>query len=139
MKQDLTTVMTSNPTWISNNASIKEAIDLINVSKLSHLLVRDNETLIGVISRNDLLEKFYELSSLSSGKMYNNLELNNTKIETLIKQAPITVKKKSSCYEAMSLMITNKIHCIPVLNDEGEAIGIVTPSDIMYALHQEMV
>lgn len=136
MKHDLTSVMTTNPIWISQNASIKEAIDLINASQVSHLLIREDEALLGVISKNDLFEKFYELSGVSSGKTYNNLVFNNTPVSSLIKQAPITVTKKTSCHEAMGLMLKHKIHCIPVLNSENEAVGIITPSDIMQALYE---
>jgi acetoin utilization protein AcuB len=139
MNFDVTAIMTKNPSWISCNASIKESIDLLNATNLSHLLILDDKKLIGVISKNDLLEKFYEITNASSGKTYSTMVLNHTKVKSLIKNTPITINDSSSCHNAMELMIKNKVHSIPVLNDEKEAIGIITPTDIMYALYRDNI
>ena len=129
--------MTKDPAWISINASIRESINLLNATELSHLLIIDDKVLVGVISKHDLLEKFYEVTNISSGKMYSNIVLNNTKVKTLIKREPITLNVSSSCQIAMELMIKNKIHCVPIIDDEHKAIGIITPTDIMYALYKD--
>ncbi|MBT8234460.1 MAG: CBS domain-containing protein [Saprospiraceae bacterium] len=133
MKQDIASVMVSNPTWINSNASLNKAINLMNSTQVSHLLVRDGDRLVGVISKNDLLEKFFSIVQMSSGKIYNDKILENTKVSELIKRDPITLTAKDSVKHAIDLMLKNKIHCIPIINEENEPIGIMTPTDVMKA------
>ena len=53
MNFDVTAIMTKNPSWISCNASIKESIDLLNATNLSHLLVLDDKELTKFLLTNN--------------------------------------------------------------------------------------
>ena len=136
MNYDISEIMTKNPTWISADANINDAIDILKVTKLSHLLIKERTKLIGVISKEDLIEKFYDITAVSSGTMYNTMVLNNTKVKSLIKKPPITIHLKSPLIEAIELMIKNEIHSVPVFNDENDIVGIITPMDILYATYK---
>jgi len=46
---------------------------------------------------------------------------------------PKTVKPETPIVEAARLLATNRIHCLPVLDERRALVGIVPPSDIMRA------
>lgn len=46
---------------------------------------------------------------------------------------PYTVKKSESVSNAREIMKKEKIHRLPVINDKGGLIGIITEKDILYA------
>ncbi|RKX19377.1 MAG: hypothetical protein DRP35_07805 [Candidatus Zixiibacteriota bacterium] len=58
----------------------------------------------------------------------NTLEQLNKKI--------ITASSKMTIEEAMDLLITNKIGCLPVLNDSNQIVGILSDKDIFHKIHE---
>ncbi|QUH26038.1 CBS domain-containing protein [Serpentinicella alkaliphila] len=44
----------------------------------------------------------------------------------------ITVTKDNSVYEAIEKLLTYKINCLPVVDEEGHLIGMVTETDLVY-------
>ena len=58
----------------------------------------------------------------------NTLEQLNKKI--------ITASSKMTIEEAMDLLITNKIGCLPVLNNSNQIVGILSDKDIFHKIHE---
>ena len=54
---------------------------------------------------------------------------------------PITVKRHTSILDAVSKIISKKINCLPVVEDNGTVCGIVTSTDLLKSYQQvlEMV
>lgn len=48
----------------------------------------------------------------------------------------VTASPSTSIDEAMDLLISNKIGCLPVVSDSGKLIGIVSDKDIFKRIHQ---
>ena len=49
----------------------------------------------------------------------------------------ITVKPKTSLLKALSLMLSNRIRRLPVIDEVGKLIGIVSQGDIHQALFNQ--
>lgn len=47
----------------------------------------------------------------------------------------ISARKETSVPEAMKLLISNKISCLPVLDGDHELVGIISDKDIFYRIH----
>jgi CBS domain-containing protein len=59
-------------------------------------------------------------------------------VKTLLESKPrniITTSKATSVDAAMDLMITNNIGCLPVVDDAGKLIGILSDKDIFRKIH----
>jgi len=48
----------------------------------------------------------------------------------------VTASSSTSIDEAMDLLISNKIGCLPVVDDSGKLIGIISDKDIFKRIHQ---
>lgn len=44
---------------------------------------------------------------------------------------PVTVHRSASIYEATALLLDRGISCLPVVDDAGRIVGIVTSTDLM--------
>ena len=60
-------------------------------------------------------------------------------LKTLLADKPreiITTSRKTSVDAAMDLLISNNIGCLPVVDDDGKLIGIVSDKDIFRKIHE---
>lgn len=60
-------------------------------------------------------------------------------VKNLLESKPrqiVAVKPEVSVDEAMDLLIRNNIGCLPVVNDNGELVGIVSDKDIFKKVHE---
>lgn len=55
--------------------------------------------------------------------------------KTLMKTKLITVKQDSSIYEAIRLLVNKNITGLPVVDDEGVLVGIVSEKDMLRLLY----
>ncbi|MBD3257197.1 CBS domain-containing protein [candidate division GN15 bacterium] len=49
----------------------------------------------------------------------------------------ISARKHTTIPEAMNLLISNKISCLPVLSEKDELVGIISDKDIFYRVHAD--
>jgi CBS domain-containing protein len=60
-------------------------------------------------------------------------------VKTLLESKPkevITIGREASVDEAMNSLISHKIGCLPVVNDQGTLVGIVSDRDIFKKVHE---
>jgi CBS domain-containing protein len=60
-------------------------------------------------------------------------------VKTLLESKPkriVTARASTSIDEAMDLLISNRIGCLPVLDNDGILIGIISDKDIFKKIHQ---
>jgi acetoin utilization protein AcuB len=49
---------------------------------------------------------------------------------------PITVHRNTPILEAVTKMLSKRINCLPVIEDDGSVCGIVTSTDLLKSYHQ---
>lgn len=129
--------MSKDPVCVNTDADLKHIIAKFNETKVSHLLVtNDQGQLVGVISKNDLLEEFGALLLQSSGKTYTDLELRSKTATTIMTNEPLVVNNNASIDLAIEYLLQKSFHCVPVIND-GKPVGILTAYDLLKGYYQE--
>jgi acetoin utilization protein AcuB len=72
-----------------------------------------------------------EPSSATSLSIWEvNYLLTKLEVSEIMTPSPLTVQEEATIGEAASLMLSNKIGGLPVVNGEGKLVGIITESDI---------
>lgn len=96
-----------------------------------HMPVVDGGRVVGMISSADLmkLDAFLPRKGLSAIEYLNS----HVKLEALMQRPAVTVGGNESIARAAEIMATKGIHALPVVDDRGMLIGIVTTTDIMGA------
>lgn len=115
----ITTLMSKSPLTIDMKATISDAARLMRKSRVSSVLVIDNEKLVGILTDKDLRNRV--LAEGLDGSVAIHQAMTTT---------PISIEPNSLVFEAMLLMSEHNIHHLPVV-DSGQAKGIITSTDIL--------
>jgi CBS domain-containing protein len=128
--------MTTNPIIISSNCTLPDAYWLMVNNKIRRLLVVDQDTLVGIVTLEDLRGKIpatlIGMDPVRASDMLTKLPVRHVMTEN-----PKTVPVGATLVEAARLMLEFKISTLPVMDDTRLA-GIITESDIFRALVKQI-
>ena len=122
--------MTRNPVAVEAETPFLEARVIMKEKHIGHLPVVDQGKLVGVVTDRDIKE-----AAPSGATTLDVYELNylllKMKVRDLIKREPVTIKPSNSVEKAATLMYEHKIGCLPVVDDAGALVGIITGRDLL--------
>lgn len=101
-------------------------------------VVNKNQSVIGIISKTDILHFSKKLALNSSGKYYSQLTLGNTKASDIMTAEPIVVDSDDTIGLAADLFLANTIHALPVVED-NRLVGIITTHDLLQYAFKEVI
>lgn len=120
------------PVSIASGSSLKESLRIMRKEKVSHLIVRSTDNkLLGVISKQDVMDSLFSLISRTTGKTYTALELEALTAYDIMISNPYSLTEDSSAKEAAQLLVEHKINCIPVVDKTNTIVGVITSYDIL--------
>ena len=124
--------MTKDVITVSSNATVPDALNLMEEKGVRHLPVVDNDRLVGIVSLLDLVRASPSpATSLSIWEL--NYLLAKLPVKDIMAKKVISVDPETPIDVAAALMQENKIGGLPVLSD-GKVIGIVTETDMFGAI-----
>jgi CBS domain-containing protein len=113
-------LMTTAVQTIKVGGVISEADTDMRLAGIRHLpVVDDRGHLVGVLSDRDLLRAL----ARSKGKSVPIVEVMTRAVKTIGADAPAR--------KAAAVMLELKIHCLPVVGEDGQLIGMLTESDFL--------
>ena len=106
--------------------SIKEAIEVINITSLQIALVIDeNNKLLGTVTDGDVRRGIIKEISLEDA------------VEGIMNTNPITITGKKNKKTILSVMEKNKLRHLPVVDDTGSVIGLERLEDLLHYSKKE--
>ncbi|HHV71835.1 MAG TPA: CBS domain-containing protein [Clostridia bacterium] len=121
--------MTPNPITVDKDVNILDALKLMQDNQIRRLPVMDNGRLVGIVTDRDLREVSPSPASTLSIFELNYL-LSKTKIKDIMTKNVITISPDALIEEAASLMREHTIGGLPVVDDNGKLVGIITETNI---------
>ena len=126
--------MTRHPLMAEPTMSIVEAQRYMGENNIRHLpIVGDGKRLLGLVTRQTLLVDPGRLGSLDVWEITRFLSRLTVKDIMIKARDVITISQDATIEEAARLMITQRIGCLPVLN-EGILVGVITEMDLLAQL-----
>jgi len=144
-------LMTRNVILVKPDESLEEVVVKFMKNKISGAPVVDDEKLVGIISKADILKQLstagsvHELLAAVSGLWEKNKKNSNAdylkkvsrrSVSDVMSRGVVTIEPDSSIERAARLMINRNINRLPVVEDK-KLIGIVARGDLIKALAGE--
>lgn len=120
--------MTANPITIHSSTPVLEAINILKKHKLRQLPVVDNNKIVGLVSRYDLMTVSPSPASTLSVYEINYL-LSKMVVKDCMNKNPIAIQPETNIEEAALLMRDNQLDAL-LVTENSKLIGIITESDI---------
>lgn len=105
---------------ISLNATVKEALDIIDRNNMLSLPVMDGECFVGALSKQFIYESYFELTDCTRDEF-----LDKKVTEFMSYKLPVA-KESDPIDKAAEMFIQSKFRFIPVVNGHDDFVGIVT-------------
>lgn len=128
--------MTSQVVTIDPETSLMEVQRVMGVERIRALPVMKEESLMGLITRTDVL-------SVDPSRLvgYLNqeaaLSILGRKAEEFMTRELITIQPDENIVEAAQKLLNYKIHCLPVVSNDRRLVGILTESDLFRMVVQK--
>jgi CBS domain-containing protein len=147
-------VMSKNVITISPQDSIIQALEKMAENNISGLIVVKNEKVVGVISESDILRVFKssvpEIKAFASATLSilllleKEMELfgemkkvGKLKVKDLMSKKVFSVKPEDTILEAARIMSKKDVRRLPVIDENGKLVGVISRTDILKALVKE--
>ncbi len=143
-------VMTTDVITVSTEDSVEKCAKLLQENNISGLPVVSKEgKLVGMITEGDLIRRASRIEAPgyleilggliylgSPNKFVNELQRAMAlEAGKMMSKNVITVKPGENLEKAATLMVNNNVNRLPVVDDDGALIGIVSRRDIMKHLY----
>jgi len=130
-------IMSSPAVVVEPDVTLPVAITLMRERGIRHLPVVEHGRLVGIISRGDLREA--SISQAINADLYElNFMLNRLPVSRLMSREVFTIAPEAPVVDAAELMTEKKIACLPVVDDSGAVVGIITESDLLRMLVRKL-
>jgi CBS domain-containing protein len=133
-------VMTRAVRTVAPETSLKEAAEILAELRISGLPVVEAGKVVGVLSEADILSKERGEAPFRGGLLGLVFENGHGRAKLLAKTVgeamtspAITIGPQRPVPEAAAVMIDKKINRLPVVDDEGTLVGLVSRADLVRA------
>jgi CBS domain-containing protein len=113
--------MTKDLVTVRETDDIALAESLLRLAGIRHLPVVSGGKLVGILTQRDILR---------SGTAGQALARDVPVLDAMTRD-PVTVRPGTSLAQAARTMLDRKFGCLPVCDDEGTLVGIVTEADFV--------
>ena len=120
--------MTTSLTTVNEDEVVELVAYLMDRRGIRHVLIEDKQRrLVGIVSYRSILRLMAEGRSLA--------EADCMPVGAVMERKPVTVAPETTTLEAIDLMRSNKVSCLPVVKDD-QLVGLVSETDFMPMAYQ---
>ena len=112
---------------IGPDASVLDAVALMAQKNIGALLVMEGRRIVGVLSERDYARKVVLMARSSK----------DTPLREIMTSSVICVGPSQSSEECMALMTENRVRHLPVLDEQGQLVGLISIGDLVKGIISE--
>ncbi|MDP4534866.1 CBS domain-containing protein [Alkalimonas collagenimarina] len=129
----ITQLMSRNPVSVEPDDSLLVVKEIFDQVKFHHILVVENNVLLGVISDRDLF-KALSPNLGTAAETTKDLATLKKRVHQVMHRKPVTLPVTAEVMDAVRVFNQDNVSCIPVVDQQQRPLGIVSWRDIMRAL-----
>lgn len=129
-------VMTTPPITVPAQATVREALAILESLALRHLpVIDDQHRLLGVVSERELHSLYASRIELTvDAPLLARAALGRHVSQVMIKD-PVSIEAEAPLREAIEKMLQTHLSALPVLRD-GIVVGVLSYVDVLRAFHR---
>jgi CBS domain-containing protein len=135
-REPVSSIMTDSVITVSISDHLRDVKKKFSKENIRHLPVMNGDNLVGIISKNDIMR-------LSFGSVFENQDnadeavLDMLSVDQVMTHKPKSIKADMLIRDVAEILVSSHFHSLPVVDDKGKVVGIVTSTDIIqYLLEQ---
>jgi len=122
--QPIERIMTTPARTIGPDSTLEDAARLMARENLHHLPVVEGGRLAGMVSASDLIGR-------------DTPDAGRKRVGDVMQREPVALSRTSTLQDAAVLLSSGSYHSLPVVDPEGQVVGMVTSTDLITVLlHQ---
>ena len=123
-------IMSTDVFTLGRNDKLSVADDLMKQQRIRHIPVLNADgDLCGILTQRDLFRGIL-LKSLGYGSRAEQKMLDSLSIKEAMHDEVITITPESTLSDAANLMLSKKVGCLPVVDDE-RLVGMISEADFV--------
>ena len=127
-------IMTTRVATVSMDDRLNVIKEIFEQAHFHHLLVLEEDVLVGVISDRDLLRALSPYLG-TEAQMNRDTETLNRRAHQIMSRQPVTIAPDRPLQEAASMMLAQHVSCLPVL-ENGALVGILSWKDLLRVMQE---
>ena len=135
MTKRVAEIMVKGLQFIDSRATLHDAHKLMVARNIRHLLVHQapNGSLLGILSDRDIKKCVSPFATASTATDRDKATL-DIEVSKVMTKTVVTAKPDDKVQQVAETMLQKRISGIPVVDESGKAVGIVTSTDLMRLL-----
>ena len=129
-------IMTSQVVTVEMDDPLSVVKEVFDNVRFHHLLVVNGNLLVGVVSDRDLLKALSPYLGTAAENTRDTQTLTQ-RVHKIMTRQPVTLDGTASVADAVDILINQKISCIPIVDEAGKPVGIVSWRDVLRACKQK--
>ncbi|WDT87426.1 MULTISPECIES: CBS domain-containing protein [unclassified Alteromonas] len=130
-------IMSKRVVSVHMDDSLQSLRELFAATGFHHLVVVHDNELKGIISDRDLMKAVSPFVDTISERMLDRATLDK-KAHQIMTREVITLEPHDTIVTAIELFNSNKISCIPIVDDKNRPVGMVSWRDVMQFMQQRV-
>jgi CBS domain-containing protein len=129
-------VMRKEIAWATNEETVEDLINKMQRNDSSYILIGSNGKLEGIVSKSDVRGALSPYLQSLFAKWRTPMDIATLQIKARwVMNRPVrTIRPDASIGAAMHAMMEHGGRCLPVVDEKGQVLGLVTVFDIFHAL-----
>jgi len=123
-------IMSKIVVTVEMDDSLRMVKQIFDHTRFHHLLVVESEKLFGVISDRDLLKALSPYIGTLSETERDAATLHK-KAHQIMTRKPFVLPQNATIVDAIRIFNSHNVSCVPVVDDRGKPVGIITWRDIL--------
>ncbi len=125
--------MTTEVRTLGPNDTMDKVQDIFRKYNIHHIPIVKNGKIVGIISQTDYLKVLhgFTLFKTQKSELYNNAILRSLLTSEVMTKQVATLHPDDTIEVAAGFFKENLFHALPIVDDEGDLVGIITTYDLI--------
>jgi acetoin utilization protein AcuB len=124
-------IMTSQVHTLHMDDSLRTATSLFERERFHHVVIVERGRVRGVVSDRDILKATSPFVNNPMLERPQDASTLKKRIHQIMTRKPVTVGPAQSVAAAADLMLSQRVSCLPVVDEDGALLGILTVRDLL--------